>query len=269
MGRGASSDLIRQAARLLRVSAALRLSLLGWSAVGLLSAGGLTAYVVELHGADAAVPAAAAMMTWWLVVITVLAVGAPLLRTPEGTRLDHYGVPNGLTAIRAWFCVPLLLCAFLPLPGETGLALWCVVGGSVAFLDAVDGYIARRVGPITDLGKALDPAMDSLFFSMAAIGSLPFGLLPRWVAGLMLLRYLGPLVLTPIVFALGRRPELVHTTWGRRNTALTGATVFILMWVRILHGPVDAVGSVLGAVFLLPTTGLHARDLWLRTVRAA
>ena len=174
-------------------------------------------------------------------------------------------MPNGLTALRSYLALPILLCAVFPLPGRTGFALWCGVGGPVAFLDAADGYVARRFGPLTRLGAAVDPGADVLFFSIAAVGCYRFGIIPGWMAGLMLVRYLGPLLATPLVFANARRPELTHTYFGRLNTAFTGALLFILMWLRLLNGPVDLVALVAGVPLMGSTTLAHFVALGKRT----
>ncbi|MFN2451539.1 MAG: CDP-alcohol phosphatidyltransferase family protein, partial [Candidatus Dormibacteria bacterium] len=177
----------------------------------------------------------------------------------------RYGIPNGLTALRAWFCLPLILDASLRLPGELALILWCSTGFAAGMLDYVDGLIARRVGPITELGRAMDPAMDSLFFSMAAVGNLELGIVPPWLTVVLLVRYLGPFLLTPLVLLAGRRPELVHTAWGRRNTALVGLTLFACMWTRIFRGPVDLVALAVGLPLVVPTMLLHFINLARRT----
>ena len=209
-------------------------------------------------------------VVWWALVAAVFVGGAVLLTTPAGNRIDYYGLPNGLSALRAWSCFPLLLCAFLALPSGVGFALWCIVGGVAALLDYFDGMIARAFGPLTDLGKALDPAMDALFFSMAAIGNVSpqIGILPSWLGAWILLRYLGPLLLTAIVFAMGRRPELGRTDWGRRNTILTGAVLSTLMVTRIFGGPVTAVGLVVGVPLLVPSALLHFMSLARRLKEA-
>jgi len=107
-------------------------------------------------------------------------------------------------------------CSFgtLSLPGRLGLALWGSIGGSVGLLDAVDGFIARRYGPVTVLGKAMDPFGDAIYFVVGAIGSWALGIVPLWLTLLIVVRYSGPVLLTPIVLLTGRRPELVHTVWG-------------------------------------------------------
>ena len=260
--------LITQAFALLGGSARLRRSLWLWLGVGLVLSEAFTIPVALLHDGAAVAPLAAGAAGWWAVVSLFLVLGAPLLQTPDGTRIDRYGIPNGLSAIRAWLCFPLILCASLSLPGSIGLYLWCAVGGSAGMLDFVDGYIARRFGPITALGKALDPAMDVLFFAMAAVGNWLLGIAPGWLAAGILFRYLGPFLVTPFIFLAGKRPELVHTVWGRRNTAAIGLVLFILMIVRLSGGPVNAVALGISIPLLVPTFALHSIALIQRTLEA-
>jgi cardiolipin synthase (CMP-forming) len=260
--------LVTQSLALLGGSARLRRSLWFWLGVGLALTEAFTIPLALLHDSAALAPLAAGAAGWWAAVSVFLVLGTPLLETPEGRRIDGYGIPNGLSAIRAWLCFPLILCASLSLPGSIGLYLWCAVGGSTGMLDFVDGYIARRFGPITALGKALDPAMDVLFFSMAAVGNWLLGIAPAWLAAGILFRYLGPALVTPVIFLAGKRPELVHTVWGRRNTAAIGLVLFILMIVRLCGGPVNAVALGISIPLLVPTFVLHSVALVRRTLEA-
>jgi phosphatidylglycerophosphate synthase len=258
-----------EALGLLRARPGLRGSLARWLTVGFVFTEAYAVGVAQLVSVRAALLAALGAALWWLFIGAVLVGGATLLLTHPGRqRIDYYGVPNGLTAIRAWSCLPMLLSAALPLHGQLGLILWCSIGGPLALLDAVDGIIARRVGPLTELGRALDPAGDALFFAMAAVGGGLVGILPWWLCGLIVVRYVGPLLATPVVFLSHRRPELSHTHWGRRNTVGVGWVFFILMWVRIAHGPVDAVALVLGIPLVGVTLVFYVVDLVRRTREA-
>lgn len=267
-GLGGLLALYAQSFRLLRRSRHLRISLLFWTVLGLGLIEAFAVGVAALDSTRSAVIAAVTAALWWLFISIVLAGGAPMLRTPDGALIEYLGVPNGLTSLRAYSCYPLLLCATLSLPDDVGLILWASIGGLAGMLDAVDGYIARRVGPLTELGRALDPAGDALFFSMAAIGNYALGVIPGWLGGLMLVRYLAPLLATPVVFLARRRPELVYTEWGRRNTLLTGVVLFACLLVRIFHGPVGLVAIALGIPLLATTTLLHFADLGRRAWRA-
>lgn len=260
---------VRESCRLLAASPRLLRSLLGWLIPGLIATEACCLGLAALHGGGE-LPIAVAALLWWAFVSLFMVGGAILLIRPDGVRIDYYGVPNGLSAIRAWACLPVLLAAYLSLPANFGLIFWCSVGGTTAMFDYIDGAIARRWGPVTELGKALDPAMDAVFFSLGAIGatSPAIGILPVWLAVVILVRYLGPLLATPVVLLMRRRPELVHTPWGRRNTALVGAVFFALMWVRIFGGPVGIVALVIALPTVVPTMMLHFASLFDRVRRA-
>jgi phosphatidylglycerophosphate synthase len=158
-----------------------------------------------------------------------------------------------------------MFVAVFSLPDRLALMLWAAVGGAIGLLDVVDGAIARRFGPITVLGKAIDPFGDALFFAVAAIGSYLLGIWPLWTMALVLFRYAGPVLLTPVVLLSGRRPELVYTVWGRRNTLLTAVVLFILFWVRVAGGPTWLVALCVALPTLVPTTVLHFIALARRT----
>jgi phosphatidylglycerophosphate synthase len=252
---------------LLAASPRLRRSLALWLALGLLLSEGFTVALAVLHGGSI-LPFALGAAASWALASLFLVLGAPLLVTPDGTRVDRYGIPNGLSAIRAWFVFPLLMCAAVSLPGSLSLYLWSSVGGAAGMLDFVDGYIARRFGPVTALGKAIDPAMDAVFFGLAGVGSWLVGIAPGWLAAGILVRYMAPFLATPFIFLAGKRPELVHTEWGRRNTAGIGLVIFVLMIVRLSGGPVNTVALIIAPPLLVPSLVLHSIALTRRTIDA-
>jgi phosphatidylglycerophosphate synthase len=266
--RAGLGSLVSEAFALFGASRRLRRSLYLWTGIGFVLTEGFTVPVAALHDSASIVPLALGAAGAWAVASLFLVGGTPLLRTADGTRVDHYGLPNGISAIRAWLSFPLMLCAVLTLPGSLSLYLWCSVGGAAGMLDFVDGYVARRFGPLTELGKALDPAMDVLFFGLAAVGGWLVGVAPGWLAAGILIRYFGPFLLTPFIFLAGRRPELVHTVWGRRNTAAIGLVLFVLMIVRLSAGPVNTVALIIAPPLLLPTLVLHSMALVRRTAEA-
>jgi phosphatidylglycerophosphate synthase len=256
----------RDALGLFRRSPHLRRSFAFWAGIGLVLTEALGVGVAQMDSRGWVVVAAVLCFAWWLLVSAVLAGGAAMLMLPHGgPRLDYYGVPNGLTALRAYAVVPLMITATVSTPGRTGFVIWTAVAGTTGLLDAVDGFIARRVGPLTELGRAFDPGMDALFFSAAGYAAWRLGIMPFWLMVFIYVRYLGPLLATPLVFLARRRPELVHTDWGRRNTLYIGVVVFTLMWVKIAGGPVDAVALGMGIPLVVVTTLLH---FWALAVRA-
>ncbi|HEY5726977.1 MAG TPA: CDP-alcohol phosphatidyltransferase family protein [Acidimicrobiia bacterium] len=114
-------------------------------------------------------------------------------------------IPN-LVSLARLLLVPLFLWLLLGVD-EIAAAGWllAIIGGT----DWVDGYLARRLGQVSEMGKMLDPVADRLAVVAAVIGGLIAGVLPGWfvwglivreavVAGLAL--YLG--------LRMGRRLEV-------------------------------------------------------------
>ena len=268
VGLSAFVALFVEGFRALGADAHLRASFVRWSALGLAFTVGFSAGVAQMVSPAAAAEASLGAVAWWLFGVSLLVGGISLLETPEGRRVNFYGWPNGLSIVRAWACLPLMLAAALPLGGDRSLIIWCSVGGPVGLLDLVDGWIARRFGPLTRLGQALDPAGDALYFSVAAVGSVLVGIIPAWLAVLVLLRYLGPLLATPVVFLARRRPQLVHTEWGRRSTLAFGVLLFVCMIVRLADGNVEWPAILVGIPILGVTTVFHFYELGRRAYDA-
>ncbi|HET9050980.1 MAG TPA: CDP-alcohol phosphatidyltransferase family protein [Candidatus Dormibacteraeota bacterium] len=268
VGVAALRALFVEAFATLRAKPRLRRSLAGWTAAGLVVTVVFAVGVGQLVSPRTALFSGLGALGWFLVVEAVFVGGIPALVTPEGAVVDHYGWPNGLSAVRAWSCMPLVLCASLPLPGRLSLILWLAVGAPIGLLDFVDGWIARRFGPVTQLGKAIDPGGDAVYFTCAGIGNVLVGIVPVWMAVFLAVRYVGPLLGTPIVFFARRRPELVHTEWGRRNTFFVGVVLITEMFVKILGGPTDAVALALGIPLLVTTAVLHFVSLGVRMYHA-
>jgi cardiolipin synthase len=262
------SSLLAEARSRFGRSIGLRRSLSTWVCVGLVLSEAYAAAVGLIARSHPVALTTILTAAWWIVVSLVFAAGAAMLESPSGEPVERYGVPNGLTGVRAWFCMPVLLTALLNLSGREGLALFAGVGGAAGMLDAVDGFVARRFGPVTKLGKALDPLMDALFFVVAAVGCYALAIMPLWLTALIVFRYAAPVLFTPFVFLAGKRPELVHTTWGRRNTTLTGVVLFTLFWVRVANGPVWIAALATAIPLLVPTLVLHLIAL-LGRVRSA
>ncbi len=226
--------------------------------------GGISAGIL---GSDL-VPAIAWAAVWWLATSLVLLLALPLLRTfPDQHPLEGMGLPNQLTAVRAYLALPLLLLAVMP-PLTEGRALLLAVGAPIAVLDSADGWIARHVGPVTVLGRVLDPVMDTVFFSVCAIAALWTSLLPAWLAALILARYALPAIAFLILYPwLRRRPDLVATGWGKTSTFAGAAAVGVGGTLVIAGGPASAFDLALGVVLGVATL-VHFAALVRRTTGA-
>ncbi|MGC2191217.1 MAG: CDP-alcohol phosphatidyltransferase family protein [Candidatus Dormiibacterota bacterium] len=244
-------------------SRSLRRSLALWSGLGLALTLGAGASAGQLGGqVDLGLLSGAA---WWVATTACLFAGISLLlRYPDQTPVNRFGIPNGITAIRAYLSLPVVLYAALP-PLGLARVLFLVIAAPIAALDSVDGYIARRAGPLTVLGRAIDPIMDTVFFSLCAVACLIVGFIPLWLAVLVLARYglpgVGFLLLYPW---LRRRPALVATRFGKVNTLASAVTIGVSSLLVLAGGPAWQTDIGLGAVVAATALG-HFVTLWRRT----
>ncbi len=267
-----AAELLRRAARRVRSEPDLRRSLAGWTAAGLVATVGGAAVVGALagsHGLRGVGPSAVwAALGWWVVVSLVVAAGSALLMDPaSGRRVSGVGLPNGLTALRAYLCAPVVLLALLP-DRTLGRELFLAVAAPVAMLDAADGYLARRAGMETVLGRALDPIMDTLFFSLGAVACWVLGLVRPWFALLVLARYALPgLAVVAVYPRLRRRPPVVATPFGKASTLLISATLLASSLLVLAGGPAAALQ--VGAAVVIAAAALGHLVVLVRRTRLA
>lgn len=115
-------------------------------------------------------------------------------------------LPNWITFSRL-LGIPFLLYG---LHNPTPEARWiCLAIFLVASLtDWLDGYLARKLNQITDLGKFLDPLVDKLLVLAPLLALIELGQVPAW--GVFLI--------------LGR--ELAIAGWRVSQTKITGANIW-------------------------------------------
>jgi CDP-diacylglycerol--glycerol-3-phosphate 3-phosphatidyltransferase len=89
-------------------------------------------------------------------------------------------LPNALTISRI-LLIPVFVGLFITPTPERSLAA-AAVFGLAALTDAVDGYVARRWGKVTNLGKLLDPFADKLLVLTALFLLVDFDRVDAWLA---------------------------------------------------------------------------------------
>lgn len=101
-------------------------------------------------------------------------------------RTGIFNLPNLLTLARV-AAIPLLVVILLSDSREAGF--WAAaLFGAAAVTDFIDGWLARKWGVVTVLGKFLDPLADKLIVMAALIMLIPTGRVPAWAVFLLLAR---------------------------------------------------------------------------------
>jgi cardiolipin synthase len=110
----------------------------------------------------------------------------------DGVSSAVFTLPNLLSFLRI-----LLIPVFVVLivHDDTTTAGLLLFGGVMA-TDWVDGWVARRTGQVSELGKILDPTADRLAIAAGLIALVVRGIFPLWAALLVLVRDL-------VIFGVG------------------------------------------------------------------
>ena len=181
-----------------------------WSAIGLL--GGIGACRAASR-ARLAAPPPARFAVWWLATSTIVDWHLGMVEGSNGERRERLSVADELTLLRLWL-VPML-CAQGDPRGRSGRVFSTLVLCAGAS-DALDGALARRVGP-TRLGRDLDTLADALTVASAARVARQAGWLPVGAARLATVKATLPVAaVTCAYFRSACRPAIEPSTTSRR-----------------------------------------------------
>jgi CDP-diacylglycerol--glycerol-3-phosphate 3-phosphatidyltransferase len=157
---------------------------------------------------------------------SVLVSTAPKIASGELTEVDHLGVaaidrrslnlPNFITLLR--FLLSLVLFWLMDLDGywRTSAAVFIVAAST----DFLDGYLARKYGQITTLGRIMDPFVDKLIICGAflfLLGKHDSGISP-WIAFIVMAREMFITSLRAFLEQHGR--DFSARFWGKLKMLL-------------------------------------------------
>jgi cardiolipin synthase len=170
--------------------------------------------------------------------------------TTERAEVDTLlTVPNLFTLLRL-LCLPLFLWLLLGLHNRAGAAFLLAGLGAT---DWVDGYLARRLGQVSEFGKKFDPTVDRLVFIVALLAIIADGAAPRWFCIAVLARELFVGITVAVATIFFSMPRFDVTWLGKLATGLLLGAVpaFVL---GSSDAPFHAVFTVVG--WIVGTPGL-------------
>lgn len=145
-----------------------------------------------------------------------------------------WSLPNLVTLVRL-LCIPLFLYLLF---GAEERAAAALLLGALGATDWVDGYLARRLGQVSEFGKVFDPTVDRLLFIVGVTAILVDGSMPFWFGVAVVVRevFVGAMMLiATFVFDMPR----FDVTW------LGKTATFLLMFAvpAFLLGSSDIVAA--------------------------
>ncbi|MBF6067679.1 CDP-alcohol phosphatidyltransferase family protein [Nocardia farcinica] len=162
-------------------------------------------------------------------------------------------VPNVLSVLRL-IGVPVFLWLLL-VERADGWAFALLVASGIT--DFLDGKLARLLDQSSRLGALLDPLVDRLYLVTTLVAFVARGLLPWWVALLLVGR---DAVLT-LTLSIYRRRELDPPEVIYLGKAATFALMSALPWLLAgqMDWPLDGFGRAFGGALLIWGTAVY---LW-------
>lgn len=151
--------------------------------------------------------------------------------------------PNQLTLFRI-AAVPVIIVLLL-FPNKICTLIAGLLFSAAAITDYLDGFLARKRGLVTTLGKIMDPVADKLLVSSAFIMLTSLGWVPAWMACIIIGRELAVNGLRNIIAEKGG--NLSASNLGKYKTGFQIAAIIPLMF----HYPFFGLNvQVIGNLFL-------------------
>ena len=177
------------------------------------------------------------------------------MSTSEAVKIKHtadhrpaketyFNLPNSLTLSRI-LLIPVFVYLFSNPTDERSLAA-ALVFGAAALTDLLDGYVARRYGQITNLGKLLDPVADKLLVAAGLVLLVQFQRVEVW-----------------LVIAIIAREIIV--TAARALAAREGFIIPAdsLGKIKVVSQIAGILCLILQSVVALPLVSVHDLGTWL------
>lgn len=173
----------------------------------------------------------------------------PVNAESEEVVLDRvFTIPNIITAGRL-ILIPIFGWAFLTGGRDTLALILLMILGTT---DWLDGFVARATGQVSKLGKLLDPVADRLAIFVVLVALTFRGVVPYWIAGVLLFRDLVVSIVFPILEAKGF-PRIPVNRTGKWATAfifsgMALAAASVLESLEDFAAPASRVFLIAGAV---------------------
>lgn len=160
------------------------------------------------------------------------------MATPNPVHEKLWTPANIVTLLR--ICgVPLFVIAIIsPWPAwfpewydaETWKS-WIAAGIFIllAATDGLDGYLARSRGEVTNLGKFMDPLADKILVAAALLALIELGVLPSWVALVILCR---EFIVSGIRMVAASQGVVIAASWYGKAKTVTQIIAIVLFIIK-------------------------------------
>jgi phosphatidylglycerophosphate synthase len=163
------------------------------------------------------------------------------VKEPSGKRLDRVNLANVVTLFRVTSMPTLLFLVLAAKEYRIRLPLLCLVV-IVFATDFLDGYISRKAGEVTKVGKMLDSASDYALLIVLTIVFYYFKLVPPWFFLLVAARLGLQVAFVFILIFVNKRIDPRTTIMGKVAVASI-MVLYAAEVIRLIFG-IDRIGVI-------------------------
>jgi cardiolipin synthase len=136
----------------------------------------------------------------------------------------YFTISNFLSASRIFLVIPMGYCLVLDFPHHRLWTAGIIVIAVVT--DLLDGFLARKLHQVTDIGQILDPLADKIGIGIYAVLLAWTGDVPVWFVIFVLLRDL--LIFSGGVYIQRKKNIVPQSNWpGKIAVSLVGFVFFL------------------------------------------
>jgi cardiolipin synthase len=157
-------------------------------------------------------------------------------------------IPNGLCIARMLLLPPVV---WLLVHEQFVLTLWMFACAAAS--DGLDGFLAKRFGWTSELGKVLDPLADKILLVGVFVTLAFTGLVPMWLAVTAVARDVVITAGALSYYALYGFPHGQPTVISKLNTLCQVSFLLTIIAARALEQSWQTAVTILGALVLVTT----------------
>jgi CDP-diacylglycerol--glycerol-3-phosphate 3-phosphatidyltransferase len=130
----------------------------------------------------------------------------------------------------------------------------------VAFIsDLLDGFVARRLNEVSEMGKIIDPLADKIFVGVVVIAMALFGYVPIWFLVAILTRDL--IIVGAGIWATRRYRVVLPSNYpGKGAVLVISLTIFLIL--TGVTGTTIVFMESLSLLLMVISLGVYAQRLW-------
>lgn len=147
----------------------------------------------------------------------------------NGVDSPIWTISNGITVLRFALVIPIAILLY-----DSSAPSWIVLSlmSLAVVTDWLDGYFARKLNQITELGKILDPIADKVAIGVIGVILTVQGRFPLWLFSAIVVRDL--LILTGGIYLKNKYHLVLQSNWMGKWTVFFIALSLLL---TVLNNP--------------------------------